>query len=51
MVLKIYYDNYTKILHIGKVMIGLGHSFRFYHTRVDAGHAHYFRIGTMAIRI
>lgn len=49
--MRIYYDNYTKVLHIGKVMIGLVHSFGFYHTRVDAGKAHYFRIGTMAIRI
>lgn len=49
--MKIYYDKYTKILHIGKVMIGLGYPFRFYHIRLDAGNAHYFRIGTMAIRI
>ena len=49
--MKLFYDRYTKILHIGKVMIGFGHKWNFYHMRVDAGHAHYFRIGTMAIRI
>ncbi len=48
--MKLYYDSYTKILHIGKVMIVRCSDCKFYYSRLYKK-AHYFRLGWMAIRI
>lgn len=48
--MKLYYDSYSKVLHIGKVMIVIRSDFKFYHSRLYKK-AHYFRLGWMAIRI
>jgi len=51
--MKLFYDDYTKILHIGKVMIGLGGftnwELKYYHSEEFGWH--YMRIGKLAIRI
>lgn len=47
----IWYDDYKKNLHIGKIIIGLYSGWRLSHHRVDANNSHYFRLGRLAVRI
>jgi len=51
--MKIFYDDYTKILHLGKVMIGLGGftDWKLLHYKSQDFGWHYFRLGKLAIRI
>lgn len=46
----LWFDNYTKILHIGKIMIRISKNPEFYFRRVDATKRPYLRLGWMAIR-
>ena len=49
---KFYWDSYTKILHVGKIMINIGGftDWAFHYCRVDASNRPYIRIGKVAIR-
>ena len=49
--IKIFYDNYKSILHIGKSMICVSNVFCFGHSRVDASKAHYFQLGYLRVRL
>ena len=48
---KLWFDNYTNILHIGKIMITICSNWELSHSRVDANKSHYFRIGRIAVRL
>lgn len=48
---KIWYDDYTKILHIGKIMIRHSFSGKFKYCRVDASKRPYLKLGVVDIRL
>lgn len=45
------YDSYTKILHIGKIMIRRSVKFKFEYQRVDASKRPYITLGFVSIRL
>lgn len=47
----VWYDHYTKILHIRKTMIRLTANFRFQYCRVDATNARFLKLGVIDIRL
>ncbi len=47
---KLWYDNYTKILHIGKIMMRIVTKWELYYCRIDGGKIPYLKIGRLAIR-
>ena len=48
---RLFYDNYTKILHINKSMITISKRFSLGYRRVDGSKSPYFELGYLRIRI
>ena len=47
----VWYDHYTKILHIRKTMIRFTTNFGFGYCRVDATNARFLKLGVFDIRL